>query len=122
MRLQQLLSNPKRTGLIYVAIGSVSLLKAIALRDDRRRFRRELTDAALFLGVGIALRRFAAMKAEKRAELESVIPDRLRGTGGSTGGGGLRERASGRLRGDRRDTKSSTSTAIRDRARSVLAD
>ncbi|WP_254864506.1 hypothetical protein [Halovivax gelatinilyticus] len=70
-----LTGDPKRTSLIYLAIGGISLVKAIALRDDRERFRRELIDAAIFIGIGLALRRFATMKEKKQAEIESMVPD-----------------------------------------------
>lgn len=76
MALRGLLSgNASRNAKIYLAIGVVSLVKAIALRKDRQRFRRELVDAGLFIGVGLALRQYSQLKAEKRAELESSVPD-----------------------------------------------
>lgn len=41
----------------YLALGGLSVLKALALRNNRRRFRRELLDAGLFAGVGLLLYR-----------------------------------------------------------------
>ena len=76
MALTRLLSgDPSRNSKLYLAIGGISLVKAIAVRNDRDRFRQELIDAALFLGVGLALRRYSRLKAEKRAELESQVPN-----------------------------------------------
>ena len=76
MALQRLLSgDPSRNSKLYLAIGGISLVKAIAIRNDRERFRRELVDAALFIGVGLALRQYSQLKAQKRAELESQVPD-----------------------------------------------
>ena len=40
----------------YLCLGVLSLLKAVGVRHNRRRFRRELLDAALFLGLGLLLR------------------------------------------------------------------
>ncbi|ELY65537.1 hypothetical protein [Natrinema versiforme] len=76
MALKGLLSgNPSRNATLYLGIGVISLAKAIAVRNDRNRFRRELTDAAMFIGVGLALRRYSQLKAEKRQEIESQVPD-----------------------------------------------
>ncbi|SDR30193.1 hypothetical protein [Natronobacterium texcoconense] len=88
MALRQLLSgDPSKQSKLYLAIGALSLVKAIAVRNDPDRFRRELLDAGLFLGVGIVLRRYSQLKEEKRAELESGLPDWVtgQGTGGETG-------------------------------------
>lgn len=75
MALQRMLSgDPSKSSKVYLAIGALSLVKAIAVRNDRERFRRELVDAGLFLGVGLLLRRFSKMKAQKRQELESQLP------------------------------------------------
>lgn len=41
----------------YLALGGLSVLKALALRNNRRRFRRELLDAGLFVGIGLLLYR-----------------------------------------------------------------
>lgn len=67
--------DPSKTSKLYLAIGAISLVKAIAVRDDRDRFRQELTDAGLFIGVGLALRKYSQLKAEKRSEIESQVPD-----------------------------------------------
>ncbi|SEQ77867.1 hypothetical protein [Natrinema salaciae] len=76
MALQRLLSgDPSKSSKVYLAIGALSLVKAIAVRNDRERFRRELFDAGLFLGAGLVLRRFGRMKAQKRQELESQLPN-----------------------------------------------
>lgn len=37
----------------YLAVGGLSVLKALALRNDRRRFRRELVEAGMFVGLGL---------------------------------------------------------------------
>ncbi|MWV41832.1 hypothetical protein [Natrialba sp. INN-245] len=80
MEFGRLLSgDPSRSSKLYLAIGLLSLVKAIAVRNDRERFRRELLDAGLFIGVGIALRKYSQLKAQKRAELESQVPDWLAG-------------------------------------------
>ncbi len=76
MPLGQLLrGDPSKNSKLYLAIGSLSLVKAIAIRKDRERFRRELLDAGLFIGVGLALRQYSQLKAEKQAELEQQVPD-----------------------------------------------
>lgn len=76
MALGRLLSgDPSRSSKIYLAIGGLSLVKAIAVRNDRERFRRELMDAGMFLGVGLLLRQYSQMKEQKRAEIESQVPD-----------------------------------------------
>jgi hypothetical protein len=69
--------DPAKSSKIYLAIGVLSLVKAIAVHKDRNRFRRELIDAALFLGVGITLHKYSRLKAEKREEIESQVPDWL---------------------------------------------
>lgn len=76
MAIRRILSgDPSRNAKLYLAIGALSLVKAIAVRNDRNRFRQELVDAALFIGVGIALRQYSQLKQEKRAEIESQVPD-----------------------------------------------
>lgn len=94
MALQRLLSgDPARNSMVYLAIGGLSLAKAIAVRNDRDRFRRELLDAALFIGIGLVLRRYGKVKAAKRAELREAIPEwaaDLLATDSRTGGGGVR--------------------------------
>ncbi|MXV62977.1 hypothetical protein GS429_13045 [Natronorubrum sp. JWXQ-INN-674] len=76
MALKGILSgDPSKSSKLYLAIGGISLVKAIAVRNDQERFRRELIDAGLFLGVGLALRKYSQLKAEKRSEIESQIPD-----------------------------------------------
>lgn len=79
---QLLTGNPRRSGAIYLAIGVVSLAKAIALRNDKTRFKRELLDAGLFIGVGVLLRRYGTLRDQKRQELESQLPEWLTGEGG----------------------------------------
>ncbi len=71
--------DPSKSSKLYLAIGIISLVKAIAVRNDRERFRRELIDAGLFIGVGVALRKYGQLKEEKRAEIESQVPDWLAG-------------------------------------------
>ena len=94
MELQRLLTgDPGRTGAIYLAIGGVSLAKAIVLRNDSTRFRRELADAALFIGVGLLLRRYHTMRTQKRAELEQAVPAWLLGGEASGSDRGVRDRA-----------------------------
>ncbi|WP_126664035.1 hypothetical protein [Haloterrigena salifodinae] len=76
MALKGLLNGkPSRNAKLYIGIGLISLVKAVAVRNDRNRFRRELTDAAMFIGVGLALRQYSTLKAEKRREIESQVPD-----------------------------------------------
>lgn len=80
MAIQRLFQgDPARSSKLYIAIGIISLVKAIAVRNDRDRFRRELLDAGLFIGVGVALQRYSAIKAEKRAEISESVPDWLSG-------------------------------------------
>ncbi len=113
--------DPSKSSKVYLAIGALSLAKAIAVRKDRERFRRELLDAGLFLGAGLALRRFSRIKTEKRQELESQLPewavDALRS---ETASRGVRTIAKQRLR-SRSETKAQPEPTFRDRARTVLA-
>ena len=79
MSLQRLLGgDPRRQSLLYLAIGGLSLAKAIAVRHDRDRFRRELRDAIIFLGVGIALGQYATVRDRKREELREAVPGWIR--------------------------------------------
>ncbi|ELY84451.1 hypothetical protein [Natrinema altunense] len=120
MALQRLLrGDPSKSSKVYLAIGLLSLVKAIAVRNDRDRFRREIVDAGLFLGVGFALRRFSRVKAQKRRELESQIPDWaadvIRSEATSTG---LQTIAKRHL-GSRSEPEPKT---VRERARSVFSN
>ncbi len=116
MSIKRLLTgDPGRTSLVYLAIGGISLAKAIALRDDRTRFRRELADAALFIGIGLALRRYATVKARKQAELESMLPDWLRGGETTAMEPTVRDRVQARL-GDRPEP---STTSPREKIRSI---
>jgi hypothetical protein len=40
----------------YLFVGVLSLLKAVGVRHNPRRFKKELLDAALFLSIGLLLR------------------------------------------------------------------
>lgn len=40
----------------YLVIGALSALKAVAMRSNKKRFRAELTDAGLFIGLATVLR------------------------------------------------------------------
>ncbi|WP_254532168.1 hypothetical protein [Natrinema gelatinilyticum] len=122
MALQRMLSgDPSKSSKVYLAIGALSLAKAVAVRKDRERFRRELLDAGLFLGAGLALRRFSQIKTEKRQELEAQLPewavDALTSEPASRG---VRTIARQRL-GGRSESKSEPKSTFRDRARTVLA-
>ncbi|AHG00608.1 hypothetical protein HALLA_19245 [Halostagnicola larsenii XH-48] len=119
MNLQRLLrGDPGRNSLLYLGIGVISLMKALAVRDDSARFRRELLDAGLFIGVGLALRRYSTMRAQKRAELEEQLPNWIVDAAGSTGSqSGLRTRAKRRLTSR---TKAEPRPTLGDRARRVL--
>lgn len=86
--------------MLYLGIGVLSLVKAIAVRKDPDRFRRELLDAGLFIGAGLVLRQYSQLKEEKRAEMQQRLPSWLSpdsdsgsGSGTSTGSTGLRGRA-----------------------------
>lgn len=112
-----LTGDPGRTGLIYLAIGGVSLAKAIALRNDSQRFRRELADAALFIGVGLVLRRYATMRKQRREEIEEMIPEWVLGRGGTDGGPSLARLVQQQLGG-----VEESSPSMSDRARRMIAD
>lgn len=59
MSLLDVLSRlDERSATVYLAVGTLAVLKAVALRNDRKRFRRELREAALFLGLGLVLRTY----------------------------------------------------------------
>lgn len=120
MQLKSLLTgNPSRTSKLYLGIGLLSLVKAVAVRDDRNRFRRELADAGLYLAIGVALHRYARFTQQKRTELESQAPDWLVGLAGSE------ERSSGqgpvaRVVGG--STQSEQESSVSGRVRGLLAD
>ncbi|WP_408960024.1 hypothetical protein [Natrinema sp. 74] len=120
MALQRMLSgDPSKSSKVYLAIGALSLVKAIAVRNDRERFRRELLDAGLFLGAGLVLRRFSKIKAEKRRDLESQLPEWAADIATSDAASrGVRSLARQRLRAQSEPEPEPT---LRDRARSVIA-
>ncbi len=111
--------DPSKSSKVYLAIGALSLAKAIAVRKDRERFRRELLDAGLFLGAGLVLRRFSTMKAQKRQEIESQLPnwaaEAMRSESASRG---LQALAKQRL-GSRSEPE--PEPTLRDRARGVIS-
>lgn len=119
MALQRMLSgDPSKSSKVYLAIGALSLAKAIAVRKDRDRFRRELLDAGLFLGAGLVLRRFSKVKAEKRQELESQLPGWAADLATSESASrAVRALARQQLR-ERSEPESEPT--LRDRARSVI--
>ena len=119
MNLQRLLrGDPGRNSLLYIGIGVISLVKALAVRDDSARFRRELLDAGMFIGVGLLLRRYSRMKAQKRSELQDQLPSWVVDAAGSTGSqSSLRTRAKQRFTSR---TKSEPEPTLGDRAKSVL--
>ncbi|GAB7019098.1 hypothetical protein [Halostagnicola bangensis] len=119
MNLQRILSgDPSRNSLLYLGIGVISLLKALAVRDDSTRFRRELLDAGMFIGIGLLLRQYSKMKAQKRSEMEGQLPNWIVDTSGSSSGsGGLRTKAKRRLGSE---TSAEPEPTLGDRARSVL--
>ncbi len=119
MNLQRILSgDPSRNSLLYLGIGVISLLKALAVRDDSTRFRRELLDAGMFIGIGLLLRRYSKMKAKKRSEMEGQLPNWIVDTSGSSdGSGGLRTKAKRRFGSE---TSAEPEPTLGDRARSVL--
>lgn len=119
MNLQRLLrGDPGRNSLLYLGIGVISLVKALAVRDDSARFRRELLDAGLFIGIGILLRRYSTMKAQKRSELQDQLPNWVVDAAGSTGSqSGLQTRVKQQLTGEMTPEPEPT---LGDRARSVL--
>ncbi|MFP8953400.1 hypothetical protein ACLI4Z_10555 [Natrialbaceae archaeon A-arb3/5] len=122
MELRRLLSgDPSKSSKLYLAIGALSLVKAIAVRNDSERFRRELLDAGLFIGVGIALRKYSQVKAEKRTELESQLPDWMAGFVGdesTTSSQDLQTRAKQRLQGR---SEPESDPGLRDRARGFVS-
>ncbi|ADD05510.1 uncharacterized protein Nmag_1939 [Natrialba magadii ATCC 43099] len=122
MALQRILSgDPSKTSKLYLAIGVLSLVKAIAVRDDKNRFRQELMDAGLFIGVGIALRKYSQLKAEKRSEIESQVPDwALDAAESAAASQAVRSAAKRGLR-SRSQPEPEPEPGIRDRARGLLS-
>lgn len=116
MNLQRLLSgDPSRSSMLYLGIGVISLLKAIAVRDDSTRFRRELLDAGLFIGVGLVLRRYGKLREQKRAELEQQLPSWL--VEPSDSSGSVRTMAKQRLG----DSEPAREPSLGERARAMLS-
>ncbi|MCU4926007.1 hypothetical protein OB905_08415 [Halobacteria archaeon AArc-dxtr1] len=118
MDYRQLLSgDPRRRSMLYLGIGAVSLLKAIALRNDSTRFKRELLDAGLFIGIGLALRKYGTLRDEKRREIEGQLPNWVVDTGGQSGdSGGIRTMAKQRLR-----TEPEPEPSLGERAKNAIA-
>ena len=118
MAIRRILSgDPSRNSKLYLAIGGLSLIKAIAMRNDRERFRRELVDAGLFIGVGLALRQYSQLKEEKRAEIEGQVPDwALNIASSPQAKQGVRNFAKQRLSGE-----PEPEPTLRDRARGMLS-
>ena len=117
MSLQRLLGgDPRRQSLLYLAIGGLSLAKAIAVRNDSDRFRRELRDAVFFIVVGLALRRYATMKTQLRQDVLEAAPDWILGESSTS------ESDSSRWRSwQATGTDSSPEPTYRDRARQLLS-
>lgn len=85
---------------VYFAIGGLSLLKALVVRGDKRRFRAELKDAVLFLAVGMILRQAKRRRREKVAANLGQLPQELvrqfgGGSDSESGSGGIRGRIGG---------------------------
>lgn len=119
MALQRLLSgNPSRNAKLYLAIGGLSLVKAIAVRNDRERFRRELVDAGMFIGAGLLLRQYSQLKEQKREELESQMPDWAVGIAESESAKQGIRAAANRLQGQ---SESEPEPTLRDRALGFVA-
>lgn len=120
MELQRLFQgDPSRNATVYLAIGAISLAKAIALRDDRQRFRRELMDAGLFIGVGLLLRRYSQMKAQKEEELRESLPSGLVDAFESGGGS---EAVLDAVQRFRSGSEPEPEPSLGDRARRVVSD
>ena len=116
MSLQRMLSgDPRKSSMLYLGIGVLSLVKAIAVRNDAQRFRRELLDAALFLAVGLVLRKYSTLKAQKREELTQQVPDWLLEDTGDLGN--IRTMAQQRLGGEPEPEPEPT---LRERAKGVV--
>ncbi len=121
MNLQRLLTgDPGRSAWLYLGIGGLSLVKALAVRKDRTRFRRELLDAGLFLAVGLALRKYSTVKSEKREEIRETAPDWLFEALDDDTQTKLASAAMERF--GRSDPEPEPEPSIRARARGVLAD
>ncbi|OVE83498.1 hypothetical protein [Natronolimnobius baerhuensis] len=119
MALGRLLSgDPSRSSKLYLAIGGLSLVKAIAVRNDQERFRRELLDAGMFIGVGLLLRQYSQMKEQKRAEIESQVPDWAISLAGSESAKHGVRTAARRLQSR---SEPEPDPSIRDRARAVVS-
>lgn len=67
---------------MYLAVGVLSVLKALCVRHNHRRLRRELTDAGLFLGAGLLIRRLGMH--QKEGWVPARFHDQLRGRPGSS--------------------------------------
>lgn len=116
MALQRLLrGDPAKNATLYLLVGVLSLVKAIAVRNDPDRFRRELLDAGLFIAIGLALRRYSTLKEAKREELRETVPDWVTSEPGEVTG--LTERARDRL-GSEPDPE--PDPTIRDRAMELV--
>ena len=114
MQLKSLLTNnPSRTSKLYLGIGVLSLVKAIAVRNDSERFRRELFDAGFYLAIGLVLSRYAAFVERKRTDLESQVPEWLVDLTGGEGGSAGRPGPLARLAPEEASESASTSGRVR---------
>lgn len=68
----------------YLAVGALSLLKALAVRSNRRRMRAELTDAGLFLGLA-ALVRYVEDESSSERDRPAVVTEAARRLGTQDG-------------------------------------
>ncbi|WP_135821845.1 hypothetical protein [Halostella litorea] len=82
---------------LYFAVGGLSLLKALAVRGDKARFRSELADAALFLGIGVVLQRAEQRRSAKLGDVDRLRQEVRRQFGGQEESSGFRDRARKRL-------------------------
>jgi len=82
---------------LYFAVGGLSLLKALAVRGDKTRFRSELSDAALFLGIGVVLQRAEQRRSAKLGDVDRLRQEVRRQFGREEESSGLRHRARKRL-------------------------
>lgn len=99
----------------YLLLGLLSLLKAVGVRHDSRRFRRELLDAGFFLGLGLLLRKVEGKRSSKSSSSS--------GSTSKTGSGasGLQSKVRS-LRGDSADSGSDSSSGTVGGAKESLKD
>lgn len=117
----------------YLVVGVLSLLKAVAVRRNQGRFKKELADAGLFIGLAALIRYVEGSgdsSSQRAAWLDSAA-QRVTRRNGATGRARIddfidqqdlqrlyRERVAPRVRGESTEETIESKPSLRERLRS----